>query len=368
MKKLIGFIFIASIVSIFWTLAVFKYAPLSWLETQAKHALGSTITTILSTDRLSDSRAVINTNFSNLNTDKAETTATTLSSLSSIGTITTGVWNGTAIGVLYGGTGTTSPTLNQIMFGNAGSGFKVIGFGSSGQFLTSSGNGTTPTWTTSALDTTLSYNWTGSYFGVKNLYASSTVANPLVLNTVSYNTPASNTGIASSSIWQIDTSGGFTFGSPQFSYLNFPADANGSSTTLAYFTLPANSLSTNGYIEVMVSYTNFAHQSSNSSFFEIAYGNSTTTINLPFTAGTAAKDGTVRVILGGNGATNSQKMSFGILGMFQGNRTTTETLAYFTTGSYAVDSTANKAFMIVVKPQGGVHFQADAVTVSLHRN
>jgi hypothetical protein len=35
----------------------------------------STITTILGTDEVTDSRAVINTNFSNLNTDKAETNA-----------------------------------------------------------------------------------------------------------------------------------------------------------------------------------------------------------------------------------------------------------------------------------------------------
>jgi hypothetical protein len=37
----------------------------------------STITTIQPTDQIDDSRAVINTNFSNLNTDKAEASALT---------------------------------------------------------------------------------------------------------------------------------------------------------------------------------------------------------------------------------------------------------------------------------------------------
>src|SRR3990167_3961815 len=77
--------------------------------------LGATITTINATDTLKDSRAVINTNFTNLNTDKIEVATTsignitTLSNLSSIGTLTTGVWQATAIGVGYGGSGTTSP-------------------------------------------------------------------------------------------------------------------------------------------------------------------------------------------------------------------------------------------------------------------
>lgn len=51
------------------------------------------------------------------------TAVTTLSSLVSIGTITTGVWNGTAVGVGYGGTGlTATPTNGQIDIGN-GTGF-----------------------------------------------------------------------------------------------------------------------------------------------------------------------------------------------------------------------------------------------------
>lgn len=43
---------------------------------------------------------------------------TSASSLATVGTITTGVWNGTAVTVPYGGTGATSLTSNAILTGN----------------------------------------------------------------------------------------------------------------------------------------------------------------------------------------------------------------------------------------------------------
>ena len=134
---------------------------------------------------------------------------TSASALATIGTITSGVWNGTVIGVAYNGTGTTSPTSNQVMLGNGSSGFKVVsGFGTSGQFLTSGGAATPPTWTTSAVNQTDSYNWTGTNFLVKNLSASSTAANPLTLNGVAYNTPS--TQGASSTVLTNNGSGRLT--------------------------------------------------------------------------------------------------------------------------------------------------------------
>lgn len=49
----------------------------------------------------------------------------TASSLTSVGTIATGVWNGTAIGVAYGGTGlTATPSNGQLAIGN-GSGYTL---------------------------------------------------------------------------------------------------------------------------------------------------------------------------------------------------------------------------------------------------
>ena len=54
----------------------------------------------------------------NVNTTSGLATGavTTLSSLSSIGTIATGVWNGTAIGVAYGGTGLASYAVGDILY------------------------------------------------------------------------------------------------------------------------------------------------------------------------------------------------------------------------------------------------------------
>jgi len=160
-------VFIVAFVGVF---SVYNFVPLKYFEIAQPKKLGSTITTILGTDTLSASRSVINTNFSNLNTDKIEATQTTLNSLTSasslatVGTITSGIWNGTAIGVGYGGTGTTSPTLNQIMLGNGSSGLKVVnGLGSSGQFLTSQGAGSPPTWSTGTTDLTANYIWTGTH-------------------------------------------------------------------------------------------------------------------------------------------------------------------------------------------------------------
>lgn len=108
-------------------------------------AQASTITTMAGTDTLSSSRTTINTNFSNLNTDKLEATVAniftalqrfnanasttaltvsgetwlqnasstqlTVSDKSWLGTIVSGLWNGTVIGASYGGAGTVSGIL-----------------------------------------------------------------------------------------------------------------------------------------------------------------------------------------------------------------------------------------------------------------
>ena len=55
-------------------------------------------------------------------------------------TITTGTWNGTAIGVGYGGTGKTSHTTNSVLVGNSTSNLKNIA-SASGAFYATSANG-----------------------------------------------------------------------------------------------------------------------------------------------------------------------------------------------------------------------------------
>jgi hypothetical protein len=62
-------------------------------------------------------------------------------SLTTVGTITTGTWNGTGIGVTYGGTGLATLTANAVMLGNGTSSPLFVAPSTSGNVLTS--NGTT---------------------------------------------------------------------------------------------------------------------------------------------------------------------------------------------------------------------------------
>lgn len=183
MKTALISIFTSILTLLIGVFLVYNYLPLSVLDRLNVHQpqLGSTITTILGTDTLSASRSVINTNFSNLNTDKAETTVTTLANLttanaltsatslatlaalSTVGTITTGVWNGTAVTVPFGGTGSTTLSSNQVLLGNGTGIMKVVsGWGTSGQFLTSNGGVLAPSWTSGTIDTSQAFTWTGT--------------------------------------------------------------------------------------------------------------------------------------------------------------------------------------------------------------
>src|SRR3990167_1851239 len=106
---------------------------------------------------------------------------TSVPSLVTIGTITAGVWNGTGIDVARQGTGTTTLCSNNVLLGNAASGFKCAnGHGTSGQFLTSGVSDAVPTWTTSAVDEAGNYTWTGLHtFNGTSGSATTTVNNDL---------------------------------------------------------------------------------------------------------------------------------------------------------------------------------------------
>jgi len=76
----------------------------------------------------------------------------TASSLTSLGTITTGVWEGTDVGVAHGGTGVSTLTTNGIVYGNGTSAVGVTAAGTwdstntIGQLLSVNSSGV-PTWT-----------------------------------------------------------------------------------------------------------------------------------------------------------------------------------------------------------------------------
>ena len=66
----------------------------------------------------------------------AYTNVGTLSSLVSVGTITTGTWNATAIGAIYGGTGQTSYATGDIVYASATNTLSKLTAGTDGNVLT----------------------------------------------------------------------------------------------------------------------------------------------------------------------------------------------------------------------------------------
>src|SRR3990167_3799114 len=187
------------------TFGINNYVPLKYFEAlpglTRTGNLGATITTIQGTDTLSNSRSVINTNFANLNSDKVEVATTsmglltTLSNLVTVGTITSGTWTGTTIAVANGGTASTTICSNNVILGNAGSGFKCTnGHGTSGQFLQSGGAGVAPTWASSAVDQGADYTWTGEHSFTS---ATTTVADITTLTVTNATTTKLFTSIAS---------------------------------------------------------------------------------------------------------------------------------------------------------------------------
>ncbi len=164
----------------------YKYLPLDWLENgSVEPRLGSTITTISGSDTLSSSRTTINNNFANLNTDKLEIStwyaSTSMTQLVKVGTLTTGTWNATTIGVPYGGTGSTTLSFGQVLIGNSAGNIGVVsGYGTSGQFLTSNGTGAAPTWQSSAIDQTQAYLWSGNHNFTANTYIKTLLASSTI--------------------------------------------------------------------------------------------------------------------------------------------------------------------------------------------
>lgn len=173
-------IFLTIVITFASFFVIQNYVPLKYLETKQDKKqdkkLGTSLTTIQSTDTLKNSRSTINDNFTALNNGKIENSTTTLplittlsgltsaASLATVGTITSGTWSGTAISVAKGGTGTTSPSTYLTILGNGANGLTVASStGTTGQFFTSNGAGAFPSWQTSAVDTAINYTWTGNH-------------------------------------------------------------------------------------------------------------------------------------------------------------------------------------------------------------
>jgi hypothetical protein len=103
--------------------------------------------------------------FGTFNSDPFENTGstfTTTMALSSGGAITSATWNGSTVGVAYGGTGATTLTANGVLYGSGTGAIGATSVGTTGQFLIGN-TGAAPSWGTlsSSAVTTFSAGTTG---------------------------------------------------------------------------------------------------------------------------------------------------------------------------------------------------------------
>lgn len=82
--------------------------------------------------------------------------------ITAVGTIGTGTWQGTDVGVEYGGTGVSTLTDGGVLVGNGTGAVQATAVGTSGQVLTSNGAGVDPTFQDAAAGATIV---TGEYTG-----------------------------------------------------------------------------------------------------------------------------------------------------------------------------------------------------------
>jgi len=273
------------------TLVMLLMCSFAYLGTHDDNKLGATITTINGSDTITASRSVINTNFSNLNTDKFELSAwyattsakqiTKLESLAWIGTITTGVWNGTLIGVPYGGTGWAAIQANTIPYGNGTSRLSTTTSGTNGQVLSLSGG--VPTWvstSTQSVDQTANYSWSGTHAFTNTVNIAASSGFKLTLNTLSYY--FQSTRQASSTVLTEDGTGQLRWIKPQSYVLTAAAPNSGTSNTstssLATIKIPANTIDSLGQITIEAVWEGTQNADSCGLQFDYGTGSATSTM------------------------------------------------------------------------------------------
>jgi hypothetical protein len=137
----------------------------------------------------------VDTNFSNLNTDKLESTyagamnsLTGGTSIATVGTVTAGTWSATAIGATKGGTGLTSYVAGDLIYASGSNTLSKLTKPSALSFLKMDSSGV-PSWDTldssdiTGLGTITSGTWNGSVIGAA--YGGTGVANNAA-NTITF--------------------------------------------------------------------------------------------------------------------------------------------------------------------------------------
>jgi len=199
-------------------------------------ALGNTLTATTFVGALTGTASIATSSISSATTTDTSSTLYLLGSRSSTGfagttlyvdtnisiagsQITAGVWGGTAISAVNGGTGQVSYTIGDILYASSTTALAKLAAGTAGSVLKSNGAGTAPSWQADA---------TGSG-------GAGTVATPTASNLVAYY-PGTGASVTSNSRVSIDTANSSVEISSQSSKSGLILNAvNGSISNLAEF-------------------------------------------------------------------------------------------------------------------------------------
>ncbi len=129
------------------------------------------------------------------------------SSITTLGTITTGVWNGSVVGLVYGGTNANLTASNGgILYSTASAVAILAGTATAGQILRS-GTSAAPSWSTSTYPATNAIN-TLLYASAANVMSALATANNSMLVTGATGIPSLGTSLTNNFTFTSSTAGG----------------------------------------------------------------------------------------------------------------------------------------------------------------
>ncbi|HEC65859.1 MAG TPA: hypothetical protein ENI23_11215 [bacterium] len=343
--------------------------PADWFSIRqlVDNDLGALSTTnLVGTDNLTDFPTLYNANLAILDSELFELSdwfATTshllisnLPSLDTVGTITTGVWTGTAINVAQGGTGSTTLSAFSVLLGSTTNAVGIVsGLGTNGQVLTSSGAGVPPAWGNTSVAVGDKYKWTDTHNWSAATYMTALNASSTVIfNGLSLAWPSSD-GTASSTALLTDGSGGLSFNiiSQALEATTTQAQiiSSTSSTTLFTTSVPANALGTDNVIHVQLTIGEFFVTNGNTFFFSLNYGSQDVSGQMTNSTGTThhPEFGIIDLYLTGADSTGAQGATISISALQGGLLASGETASFAKSGALTVDSTSAQTLNFVGK-------------------
>lgn len=223
-------------------------------------------------------------------------------SITTLGTITTGVWNGTAIDATHGGTGQTTYTTGDILYASAANTLSKLAIGSANQVLTIVGG--VPTWQTGVSGTVTSVS------GTANRITSTGGTTPVIDISASYvgQTSITTLGTIATGTWNATAIGATFGGTSQTTYAAGDILYASASNTLSKLTATTNGfvLTLSGGLPVWAAAAAGTVTSVSGTSGRItSTGGATPVINIDTALVTAALE-----FLGGNGSVTNPTYSF----------------------------------------------------------